>query len=300
MTDRSTVFIWIAVAGLLAWAAISGLGTGAVIFWRGSSAALVIGGALLTTIIACPTVEIKAIPGLLRKALSRKPDLPEGTIVTLVALADTARREGLLSLEKPVAALQDGFLKRAMLMAIDGADPRTIESVMQAEMESLDLRHSYGRSWFETMGRIAPALGMVGTLIGLVVMLVGMQDPESLGPGMAVALLTTLYGLMLGNLVCFPLARRLAQHNSEELLNKTIALKGVLAVQAGDNPRVVAEKLRVYLPGSRGRSDIDWSAIVDPNRLASGEAVSASGNRDQAREASRSGSRRRVKWSDAA
>ena len=137
-----------------------------------------------------------------------------------------------------------------MRMAIDGTDNATIEHVCRAEMESVDLRHTYGVRLLESMGRSAPVFGMIGTLIGLVIMLGRMNDPARIGPGMAVALLTTLYGLVLANVFCLPLSRKLAHRSSEELLSKTVALKGVLAIQAGDNPRIVEQKLRAYVPGS--------------------------------------------------
>jgi chemotaxis protein MotA len=143
-------------------------------------------------------------------------------------------------------------------MAVDGMDAATIEHVMRSEMEATDLRHTYGKGVLETMGRFSPVFGMIGTLIGLVVMLGHMTDPSRIGPGMAVALLTTLYGLLIANVFCLPLARKLAGRSSDELMVKQMMLKGVLAIQAGDHPRIVEQKLRAYIPGSereRRRTD---------------------------------------------
>jgi hypothetical protein len=166
-------------------------------------------------------------------------------------------------LKNVVAGLNEPFLRKAFQMAIDGADAATIEAVLRAEMESTDLRHAYGVKMIESMGRSAPVFGMIGTLIGLVIMLGRLDDPARIGPGMAVALLTTLYGLVLANVFFLPLARKLAHRSSEELLNKTIALQGVLAIQAGDNPRIVEQKLRAYLPaGAFGETSVARSAMT--------------------------------------
>lgn len=250
MIDRATVFGLAAALGLLVWLLIAGAGWEVDVFWRTPSLALVIGGALLTTLIAFPGGRFRSIGQLLRNAFVVRTSSAEESVILLVALAEIARRDGLLALEKPVAGLKDNFLKRAMHMAIDGMDATTIERVCRAEMESVDLRHTYGVRMIESMGRSAPVFGMIGTLIGLVIMLGRMNDPSMIGPGMAVALLTTLYGLVLANVFCLPLARKLAHRSSEELLSKTITLTGVLAIHAGDNPRIVEQKLRAYLPGS--------------------------------------------------
>lgn len=271
MIDRATVVGLLAMAGLLAWVVIAGAGPSTGATWQVSSLALVAGGALLATIVSSPRASLGSIARVVRNAFQVRTQRPEETIITLVALAEIARRDGLLALEKPVSGLKDDFLKRAMQMAIDGVEPQTIESVMRAEMESIDLRHVEGRGLLESMARFAPSFGMIGTLLGLVLMLGQMSNPSQIGPGMAVALLTTLYGLVLANVFCLPLARRLAHRSSDELLAKTIALRGVFAIQAGDNPRVVAQKLRAYLPAAGRDQEFSWSAVrkkVTPEKPA--------------------------------
>ena len=248
MIDRATVFGLTAIGGLLLWLLFAGSGHVFDLFWRTPSLALVLGGTLLATMVAYPVARFRSLGKVVRNAFIDRSESPEKTIAILVTLAEMARRDGLLVLEKPIERIDDGFLKRAMRMAVDGTDARMIESVMQAELEGIDLRHTCGKGLLDSMGRFAPVFGMIGTLVGLVIMLGGMSDPTMIGPGMAVALLTTLYGLVFANVVCNPLANKLAQRSSDELLNKTIALKGVLAIQAGDNPRIVAQKLRAYLP----------------------------------------------------
>ncbi len=271
MIDRATVVGLAVLGGLLAWVVLAGAGTSAAAFWQTSSMAFVIGGAVVAGLIASPAVGLRRLTGILRKAFVHGTASPEQTIITLVAMAEIARRDGLLALDKMLNGLNDGFTRRGLQMVIDGVDRPTIEAVLQAELESIDLRHGEGKGVLESIARFAPALGMMGTLIGLVVMLGRMDDPAKIGPGMAVALLTTLYGLGLANLVCLPLARRLAYRSSQELLGRTIVLKGVLGIQAGDNPRVLAGRLQAYLPGGGDGHEFAWAAVA---RRAQPEAVS--------------------------
>jgi chemotaxis protein MotA len=262
VVDRTTVFGLTALAGLLAWMVLAGAGSAAGAFWQTSSVAFVVGGAGIAAMVATPGVRPKRLGGILRNAFTVRTSAPDETIITLVALAEVARRDGLLALDKPVAGLRDDFTRRALEMAIDGVAPELIEAVCRAELESVDLRHAEGKAVLESMARYAAAFGMMGTLVGLVVMLGRMDDPSRIGPGMAVALLTTLYGLAMANLFCLPVARRLAYRSSQELLGKTIALKGVLGIQAGDSPRVLAGKLRAYLPGAGRGQEFSWATLT--------------------------------------
>jgi chemotaxis protein MotA len=253
MVDRATVAGLLLSVTLLAAVMIAGAGFSAHAFWQTSSLALVLGGTALTTVVSLPAGRLRTVRAMLANAFFVRTRPLEEVVITLVALAEVARRQGLLALDRPVGGLRDGFLKRAMQMAIDGYDPAVIRMVMQTELESVELRHREGRGVLESMGRTAPTFGMIGTLIGLVIMLGRMDDPSKIGPGMAVALLTTLYGLVVANVFCFPLARKLSQRSNEELLCKTVAIEGVLAIQAGDHPRVLAHKLQAYLaPDRRG------------------------------------------------
>lgn len=258
--DRATVGGLAGMLALLIGGMVVGAGSSADVFWRASSAMLVIGGAVLATLVTCPPEAVRMFGGVLRNALFVRHRPVDEVIATLVALATIARREGLLALDPRVDRIDDPFLQEGMRMAIDGADPASIESVMKASMESTDLRHTYGRNMLEVMGRSAPVFGMIGTVIGLVIMLGRMDDPATIGPGMAVALLTTLYGLVFANVFCLPLARKLGYRSSEELLRKTIVLQGILAVQAGDHPRIVEQKLRAFCGGNAARGAWDLEA----------------------------------------
>jgi len=133
-------------------------------------------------------------------------------------------------------------------MAVDGTDPDLIETVMLSDLEAVEARHMEGKSLFDNIGRYAPAFGMIGTLVGLVIMLQNMSDPDSIGPAMAIALLTTFYGALLANLVALPLADKLGLRSREEMMLRMIVIKGVMAIQSGDNPRIVEQKLKTFLP----------------------------------------------------
>ncbi|MHC4350826.1 MAG: motility protein A, partial [Planctomycetota bacterium] len=165
-----------------------------------------------------------------------------------VELAEVARRDGILALEGMISEMQDDFLVRGIQMAVDGTDPEVIQAVMETELENLLERHENGKGMLDAMGRYAPAFGMIGTLIGLVAMLQNMDDPSKIGAGMAAALLTTLYGALLANIVFMPMADKLGRRTNEEALAKTIIINGVMAIQSGDNPRTVESKLVTFLP----------------------------------------------------
>lgn len=248
--DRRAIWGLALLVALLAWVLFAAAGGSVEVFWRTPAVALVVGGAVLATWLGSPEMSWRSLAGAVRAAFSARPEPVEKTVITLVALAEIARRDGLLALDRPAGALGNDFLKRALHMAVDGVDARIIESVMDAEMRAVELRHTQVRGHFESMSRLAPVFGMIGTLVGLVMMLGKMSSPAMIGPGMAVAMLTTLYGLVFANVFCQPIARRLLHRSSEELLEKTIALKGALAIQAGEHPRLVAQRLRAYLPVS--------------------------------------------------
>ncbi|HHE46180.1 MAG TPA: motility protein A, partial [Bacteroidetes bacterium] len=158
------------------------------------------------------------------------------------------RREGILAIEMELETVDDDFLKSGIQYAVDGTEPEYIRAIMESELQSLDERHKLGQSIFLAMGTYAPALGMIGTLIGLIQMLSGLDDPSKIGEGMATALVTTLYGAMIANLFFLPVAGKLSNRSKEETLQKELILEGILSIQSGDNPRFVREKLLTFLP----------------------------------------------------
>lgn len=210
------------------------------------SVLIVIGGTVATTFIRFTLPDVIGSIGVAMKAFFAKSPVPEDTIQELVTLSNIARKEGLLKLEKqPVS---DPFLKKAIMYCVDGHEADFIKEVLEKEIDLTLERHGLGQSIFGAMGDAAPAFGMIGTLVGLVNMLGNMKDPASIGPSMAVALLTTLYGAVVANLVALPIADKLKRRSQEEELNKKLIVEGVLGLQKGLNPRVLEELLKTFLP----------------------------------------------------
>ncbi|MCB9846181.1 MAG: motility protein A [Phycisphaeraceae bacterium] len=206
------------------------------------------GGAIL---IAFPLGRVFKVHKIILKAVFTKPVDAISAIKDLVRFAEIARREGILALENVIEEMRDPFLVRGVKMAVDGTDPELIRSIMDTELESLMERHGQGKSMLDTVARYAPAYGMIGTLLGLIMMLKNLSDPSAIGPGMAVALMTTLYGALIANVAIYPVADKLVARDAEEVLLKTIIIAGVMSIQSGDNPRVVESKLLTYLPPSQ-------------------------------------------------
>jgi len=212
------------------------------------SMAIVAGGTVAAALVSFPLGQVLKIMVVVRKAFFNKPSDPVQHVVTLVKLAEIARRDGILSLESHLADGQyDEFLARGLRMAIDGQDPGVIEAALEQEVETIMDRHGRGKALFDAIGKYAPAFGMIGTVIGLVIMLQNMEDASSLGPAMAVALITTFYGALMANLFAIPLADKLAVRSDQEVASKLLVIRGVMSIQAGDNPRIVQQKLMAFL-----------------------------------------------------
>ena len=180
------------------------------------------------------------------RAFSFKLISPSELIQEVVELADAARKGGLLTLEgKEVSS---DFLKKGIQLLVDGHDADVVRSVLKKDLNQTLERHDWGQKIFRAFGDVGPAMGMIGTLVGLVAMLANMSDPKSIGPAMAIALLTTLYGAMMANMLCLPVADKLTLRKSEEARIKSMTIDALLAIQAGQNPRIIEEMLRSYLP----------------------------------------------------
>ena len=168
-------------------------------------------------------------------------------IKKIIDLSNVARKEGLLALEEAASDINDDFLKKGILLIVDGTDPELVRGIMETELDCVEARHKEKIKFWQDLGAAGPAWGMIGTLIGLVNMLNNMSDASSIGPAMAVALLTTMYGSMLANYICTPVSTKLGANNDAELTVKTIMIEGLLSIQAGENPRVIEEKLKSFL-----------------------------------------------------
>ena len=209
---------------------------------------VVVGGAVAAAMICFP---LKAMIGSIKvmlKVFLNKSEKGHELIGQLVSLAETARRDGLLALESRQDEIKNNFVKLGIQMAVDGTHPEVIEDVLRTEVESMNARHRDGKSVMDQLGRFAPAYGMIGTLMGLIMMLSNMSDPSSIGTGMAVALITTLYGAIVSNVIFLPFAEKLGFLHKQEVLTLEIVIRGIMAIQSGENPRVIEQKLNTFLP----------------------------------------------------
>ncbi|GAA0789973.1 MULTISPECIES: flagellar motor protein PomA [Pseudomonadati] len=187
------------------------------------------------------------------KAFMFKIDRPEDLIEQSVSMADAARKGGFLALEE--AQISNTFMQKAVDMLVDGHDGDVVRNALEKDIALTEERHKAGIGIFKAMGDVAPAMGMIGTLVGLVAMLSNMDDPKSIGPSMAVALLTTLYGAVIANMIAIPMADKLSLRMNEELLNRNLIMDAVLAIQDGQNPRVIEGFLKNYLAEKQRKVD---------------------------------------------
>ena len=172
------------------------------------------------------------------------------TIKQIVDLSNVGRKEGLLALEEAANSIEDDFLKKGIMLVVDGTDPELVRGILETDLVCLEDRHKSVMAFWEKLAEMGPAWGMIGTLIGLVNMLQNLEDASTIGPNMAVALLTTLYGSLIANWICTPIASKLKKNNELEVMMKTITIEGLLSIQAGENPRVIEEKLKSFLAPS--------------------------------------------------
>lgn len=207
---------------------------------------IVIGGSLFVVLVKFTLGQFLSAGKVAAKAFMFKSVAPEEIIAETVELADAARKGGLLSLEDKEVSTP--FMGRGIQLLVDGHDPEVVATLLRKEAALTVERHDMGSKIFKAFGDVGPAMGMIGTLVGLVQMLSNMSDPKAIGPAMAIALLTTLYGAMLATIVALPIADKLNLRAQEEALNRALIIDGLLAIQAGQNPRVIEQMLRNYLP----------------------------------------------------
>ncbi len=225
------------------------LGGGSFIaFWDPASVMVVVGGSIAATLISYPLRNFLSVFGVSTKVLLYKLESIPNLVEQIVSLAETARRDGLLALESRLADIDNPFIVLGVQMAVDGTQPEVMEDILRTELDAVATRHRDGKGLLDCMGRFAPAFGMIGTLMGLVIMLGDMSDPSKIGAGMAVALLTTLYGAIASNVIFLPFAEKLGFTNKQELLAMEIIVRGIMAIQSGENPRVIEQKLNTFVP----------------------------------------------------
>lgn len=221
--------------------------TGIKSFIDAPSMLITIGGSFMV-VFASNTVEsfiagLKILPVYMKAPASDTASI----IKQIVELSNAARKEGLLALEGTAREMDDKFMQKGLLLVVDGTEPEMVKSVMEAEIDTIDARHKERIQVFEDLAAQGPAWGMIGTLIGLILMLKNMSDPSSIGPSMAVALITTMYGSMLANWICFPVSTKMKKRNDAEITLKGIIVEGLMSIQAGENPRTTEEKLKSFL-----------------------------------------------------
>ncbi len=243
--DLATIIGLVVALGMILYGIL--MGSPLSLFWDLPSALIVIGGTLGIVFINFPLKDIGGVLGVIKNAFKSSAYDPKGLITAFVTFATKARREGILALESAATDIKDPFLKQGLELVIDGLEPQSIRDILESEMENLGIRHKKGTDILNSIATYAPAMGMVGTLIGLVQMLQSMNDPSSIGPAMAVALITTFYGALIANLFALPMAGKLSSRSNEEMLIRGIVVEGIMSISTGDNPRIVERKLHAYL-----------------------------------------------------
>jgi chemotaxis protein MotA len=212
---------------------------------------MVIGGSFGAMLVGNPMGRMLGIVRYINIIL-RVPNYEEERIISsLVNFSEKARREGLLALEDDLEEVEDDFMRKGIQLVVDGTDPDIIKSVLYNDLNQLQTRHGVGIKLFEDWSKIAPAFGMIGTLAGLISMLAKLDDASSIGPNMSLALVTTMYGAIMANLVLMPIKIKLEDRDADETLVREIMIEGILSIQSGDNPRILEEKLLSFLPPAR-------------------------------------------------
>ncbi|MCP5051691.1 MAG: hypothetical protein GY940_31280 [bacterium] len=243
--DISTIIGLITAIGFVFFAMMKNIGA----FVEINSLAIVVGGTLGATLVRYPLSKVAGIAPVLMKTVFNKIESPDEMIKKILSLSVEAKKNGILGLEK--VKIDNPFLKKGVQLAIDGVEPELIESVLNIDISATTQRHESGAGMLLSAGDTAPAFGMIGTLIGLVLMLGDMDDPKAIGPSMAVALLTTLYGSFMANVIFLPLADKLTFFHEQEMLIKKLIVNGILSIANGDHPAVVQEKLGSFLNPQR-------------------------------------------------
>jgi chemotaxis protein MotA len=211
-------------------------------------AMIVFGGTFGATLGSFPMETVLSLPKLIVKAITGPKAKPLETVKFFVQLADKARKQGLLSLEEEETKISDPFMKKGIMLVVDGVDPEDVRHMLQLDSQQMSQRHAKGYAMLEAMGGYAPTMGILGAIMGLISALSHMEDPSSLAHSIAVAFVASLYGVASANLLWLPLGSKLKKDNEVELLSRNIMMEGILAVQAGDNPYIIQRKLETFLP----------------------------------------------------
>lgn len=248
--DLATLLGMLAAFGVIMGAIATG--GSMALFINPPSLLIVVGGTIGATLVKFPLSNFFGAFKVALKAFLHKSEKPTDIIEEAMELANSARKGGLLALEEK--EIKNAFLEKGVQLCVDGHDPEFVRRMLTKDINQTIERHDIGQGIFKAIGDVAPAMGMIGTLIGLVQMLSSMDDPKKIGPAMAIALLTTLYGAVIASAFALPIADKLAFRSTEERINKSLILETIAGIQEGLNPRVLETLLKTYLPSSKRES----------------------------------------------
>jgi chemotaxis protein MotA len=266
MKPATAIGIAVAAGGILMSAMMGG--TSPAAFMDLPALLIIIGGTGGVTLASCGMPAMKRIPALY-KIVFGPPEIDlNGRVQQLVGFAEQARREGLLALDGQTSEIEDDFTRKGLQLVVDGSDPELVREVLEAEIDGMMARHAEGAAPFEKAGGFAPTMGIIGTVMGLVHVLANLSAPSTLGPAISSAFIATLMGVGSANVLYLPIANRLKALSKAEVELRTLTLEGILAVQAGDNPRVVAEKLGSFVPPEERNGEEGGSVTAMPQQEA--------------------------------
>ena len=244
--DLSTIIgILLGLGAVFGGAALEGLHMSALI--QPTAAIIVLGGTAAATIVSYPLPTLLTAVKDLKKVFIPPNEDPEGVIKNIINYAAKARRNGLISLEQEAQTVKDSFTKKGISLVVDGIDPQKLRETMEIELGSFEAHAKGSAEVFESAGGFAPTIGIIGAVLGLIHVMSNLSDPSKLGGGIAVAFVATIYGLMTANIFCIPFGTKLKHRLKEELLQKEMVIEGLIAIQNGENPHFIEQKLRAYL-----------------------------------------------------
>jgi chemotaxis protein MotA len=244
-------------------------GSPAELFSSPAAMIIIIGGSLGATMVTSSLKSVMNLPKVIAQAFTTRNFDAKATIDLLVKLADKARREGLLGLEEDSKKINDKFLQKGIMMVVDGVDPEQVKAILETTVEQMRARHKLGISFFTSAGGFAPTFGILGTVMGLISVLKQLDNPSALGESIASAFLATLWGLMTANLIYLPIAGKLKAKSEEETRNRYMQLEGILSIQAGENPRIVGDKLNAFLAPGEANGEAAGKGGKEPDKKPS-------------------------------
>jgi chemotaxis protein MotA len=267
---NTAIGIGVAFFGLIMGAMMEG--TSIPAFFNVSALLIVLGGTGGVTLAGTSLAQFKKVPSLYKIAMS-PPELDmRGRVALLVRFAEMARREGLLALDDELQTVDDGFTRKGMQLVVDGTDPELVREILEIEMDAMAARHALATQPFEKAGGFAPTMGIIGTVMGLVHVLENLSAPATLGPSISSAFIATLYGVGSANVIFLPVSNKLKYLSAQEQELRMMTLEGIIAIQAGDNPRVVESKLMSYVPPEERAAAVDeqtaHSGVTEPAAAA--------------------------------